>query len=138
MSGIEQRNGQHIWPGAWVWWALVGAAFSIGVVGIRTIGVFFLASGLVMTAVGLLLSSLRNRSALVVIAGFAAAPLLLAWFNRAGPGEVCHVKAGVTTCSERWSPWPILVVAIALLLLGVLAARRATGSHRTIGSTPRR
>ena len=49
----------------------------------------------------------------------------IAYLNRGGPGEVCTATAESMTCTERASPWPFLVVAVALVL-GSLTLFRLT------------
>jgi hypothetical protein len=104
---------------AWVWWLLVGAALGLGVVGILTIGVFVLPIAFVLALVGMAAPRLRNESVLAVLAGMAAPALYLAWLNRSGPGTVC---AG-DTCTEQYSPWPFVAVAVILVTLTVVLVR---------------
>ena len=65
-----------------------------------------------------------GRHAFGALAGLGVLPLALAWLNRAGPGEVCQGSADIQSCSDASSPWPWLVLGVALVLGGVLAARR--------------
>ena len=114
-------------PLALVWWAVVGAAAGLGIVGLLTIGGIFLAVAVVMAIAGARSPRFHNRSAWMVLVGAAAAPLLLAWFNRDGPGRVCDVDGSVTTCADEWSPWPFLVAAIVLVATGTALARASRG-----------
>ena len=125
MSPVEHPGAPRVWPVAWAWWALAGAAFSVGVIALLSIGVVFLGVAVAMAIVGASWSRLRNRSAYLALVGAAAAPLLLAWLNRDGPGRVCHVDGTTTACGEQWSPWPFLVVAVLLVAAGTALARRA-------------
>jgi hypothetical protein len=128
VTADDQAPGRF---GAYVasaWWTAVGACVSIGIVGLLTIGVYFLAGAVVLALVGLRVSSVRRGSVPMVIAGLAAAPLLLAWLNRQGPGTVCHSDGSVTACSERWSPWPFAMVALVLVVAGAVLARRRRSS----------
>jgi len=105
-------------------WGLVGALLGLGIIGILTIGIAFLVPGLALAVVGILIPTLKNRSAFAVVGGLAAAPLYLAWLNRGGPGEVCSAVGTGTSCVDEWSPWPFVVVAVALVLGLVLLVRR--------------
>ena len=49
---FRDRSEARLWPLAWIWWAVVGAAISFGVVGLLTIGLVFLVPGLVMAVAG--------------------------------------------------------------------------------------
>jgi hypothetical protein len=41
---------------------------------------------------------------------------------------VCsHVADGGESCTDEWSPWPFLVLAVILLLVGVLVFVRQRG-----------
>lgn len=112
------------WPLARIWWVVAGAAIGYGIVGLLTIGVPFLALGLVMAVAGAAMPRTRNRSAFMAVAGASAAPLTLAWLNRSGPGTVCDTNGDETACIEQWSPWPFLAVAIVLVAIGLFLTRR--------------
>ena len=107
----------------WVraWWLVTGALLGLGAVSILTIGVFVLPIGIALGMAGAVVPALHNRAALVMIAGLALAVLYIAWLNKDGPGEVCN-SAG-TSCTDQWSPWPLVLVAILLLSTPVLATR---------------
>ncbi len=112
--------------GAYLWWLAGGALLGLGMVGLLTIGVFLLPLAIALIAVGLLWSPLRNQSAVALVGGLAATPLYLAWLNREGPGRVCETIKDVNSCSEQWSPWPFVAVALILLLLTVCAGAMVT------------
>lgn len=120
-------------PWTYAWWTAAGALLGFGVAGLLTIGIFLLPVGLVLVVAGSTWQPLQSSSALASLGGLAAAPLYLAWVNREGPGTVCESLAGeVTSCAERWSPWPFLAVAAALVAIsvaGVLRTRRPSGER---------
>ncbi len=70
--------------------------------------------------------------AFLALSGLGVLPLVVAWLNRDGPGEVCR-SLGATgqECTEEWSPWPWLAVGVTLVAAGVvltvLAVRRRSG-----------
>lgn len=125
MSGqsVDDRRAR-IAGWTYAWWALVGALCGIGLVGLLTIGIAFLALGAVLAIVGVFASALRNRSAFAAVGGLGVAPLYLVWLNRGGPGQVCSTTGTTTSCLQEWSPWPFAAIAVALVLVGVLLARR--------------
>ena len=127
MSFTTTEDQRQVAAFAWVWWLVTGAILGVGLVAILTVGLVFLALGAVLAVVGARMSRTRNRAAFSAVAGAAAAPLLLAWLNRSGPGTVCHSSADSSTCVDQWSPWPFLVVAIVLLALGTYLSRRRPG-----------
>ncbi|WP_435769889.1 hypothetical protein [Nocardioides sp. SYSU DS0651] len=96
---------------------------------VLTVGVFLLPVALVLAGVGAFWQRLRTTSVVAAIGGLAVAPLYLAWLNRDGPGQVCTTAGDVTECSERWSPWPFLVVGVVLLGIAVVAVARTRGGQ---------
>jgi hypothetical protein len=108
---------------AYAWWAVAGALIGIGVVGLLTVGIVFLAAGVLVALVGFLRPGLR-RGAAGAVGGLAVAPLYLAWLNRKGPGRVCSTAGSEVSCVEAWSPWPFVAVAAALIVGSVVLARR--------------
>lgn len=115
---------------AWPYWLLAGTALGLGIVSLLTIGIPLLLIGMLMALVGTLERRLRNRSAGMALLGAAAAPGLLAWNNRDGPGTVCRALDGMTTCSQRYAPWPFMAVAAALVAAGCLAVFRRPRARR--------
>lgn len=113
------------------WWTVVGVLLGLGVVGLLTVGAVLLAVALALALVGTRWHRTRGRSAWMVLTGVAAAPLLVAWHNRRGPGRACAVEGDVTSCSEQWAPWPFLAVSLLLAATGVLLARRSAGPERS-------
>lgn len=99
----------------YAWWALVGGLYGIGVIGLLTIGIFFIAAAAIVMLIGVSIGVLRNRSTLAVIGGLAVAPLYLAWLHRRGPGRVCRPISGGESCTEFLNPWPFAAIAVALV-----------------------
>ncbi|MBO0845164.1 MAG: hypothetical protein J2P22_07085 [Nocardioides sp.] len=105
--------------GAFLGWCVAGAGMCLGVLTILTIGPFVLLFSLVLSA--WLLWRPGFGSALAGLLTGAAAPLLyVAWLNRGGPGEVCTGDSRALTCTDEWSPWPFLALAMALAVVGLV------------------
>jgi MYXO-CTERM domain-containing protein len=110
---------------AFAGWCVAGAAGCLGTLTLLTIGPFVLLGTLFLCA--WLLSRFNFGWAMGGLLSGAALPLLyVAWLNRDGPGNVCSRNGSGITCTDEWSPWPIVGVAVLLLLAGlvVLARRR--------------
>jgi hypothetical protein len=120
-TGPPSRDGGWL---SRVWWIAVGALAGVGIAGMLTIGPPVIALAMLLAVIGVVLPRTRNRSAALAIAGLAAAPFLIAWLNRGGPGQDCRPIDGGTECVDAWSPWPFALVGVALVTLGVLASRR--------------
>jgi hypothetical protein len=135
--------GRHTHPEppawSWAWWLVVGGLLGFGLAAMLSIGLPFLVAGAALGAAGLASDRLRNRSAAAVPAGVALTAFYLAWLNRGGPGDVCTTTATSQTCTEQWSPWPFLAVAVLLvgasvvLAAGVLSRRGGPPRRRTSG-----
>ncbi len=112
-------------PRMWmyVWWLLVGALLGLGMMALMTIGLLFLLAAVLLSGLGVGVSGLRNRSAVAVPAGIGLSVLYLAWLNREGPGRVCHITSAVTECTDQWSPWPFVAVALVLVASSFALAR---------------
>ena len=123
-EGTDDGSTARVAPWSYGWWVLVGALLGFGVASIPTIGVVLLAMAAVLVVIGVLAPALRTRAARATVGGLALAPLYLAWLNRDGPGEVCRTTATSVSCAEQWSPWPVLVVGLALVVVAVLWVRR--------------
>lgn len=108
---------------AYAWWLLVGVLLGVGVMALLTIGLLFLLTAALLIGLGVGLPALRNRSAVAVPAGIGLSVLYLAWLNREGPGNVCEVTSTTTTCTEQWSPWPFVGVALVLVASSFALAR---------------
>jgi hypothetical protein len=107
----------------YAWWLVVGALVGLGVMSLLTIGLLFLLAAAVLVGIGVALPVLRNRSVVAIPAGVGLSVLYLAWLNREGPGDVCHVTGHTTRCTEQWSPWPFLAVALVLVAASFALAR---------------
>ena len=108
---------------AWPWfvaWALVGASFSVAVLGALTIGLFVLP-----VAAGATLVLVTRRGAPSGLPGLVSGlglPLLwVAYLNRSGPGTVCtSAPDGASQCVDEWSPWPWVAVGLVLVVCGLV------------------
>lgn len=99
-------------------WAAVGAGYAFGVLGALSIGVFVLA----VTAVATVLLARRPQARVGLtglVSGLGLPLLYVAFLNRAGPGTVCTKTAtGGQSCTDEWSPWPWLLIGVALVVVG--------------------
>jgi hypothetical protein len=96
------------------------------VLSILTIGPFVLLLTLFLCA--FLLWRLDFGWGMAGLISGAAAPLLyVAWLNRGGPGEVCTGDSRAISCTDEWSPWPFLAVAVVLVVAGVVLFGRQRG-----------
>lgn len=70
--------------GRTLYWLLTGACIGFGIIAILSIGIFFLAAGLILLVVGA--SRFRGRGLWAALVGFGGAPaLLLLWDVVSGP-----------------------------------------------------
>ena len=105
--------------GAFAAWALVGAAATLGVLAILTIGLALLVVALAAAVGALRIGAVREGMAGLLVG--AAAPLAyIGWLNREGPGLVCRTTRAMTSCSERWAPWPWFAAAAACVVGGLV------------------
>jgi hypothetical protein len=101
-------------------WCLAGAGLSLGVLSILTVGAFVLLVTLGLC--GWLLWRLDFGWGMLGLLSGAAVPVLyVAWLNRDGPGTVCTATATGTTCSDEWSPWPFVALAVVLVVAGLVS-----------------
>ncbi|HEX3929658.1 MAG TPA: hypothetical protein VHW64_03065 [Nocardioides sp.] len=112
---------------AFVGWLVVGAVEGAAVLSILTIGPFLLLLALILS--GLLLWRVDFGWGMAGMISGAALPVAyVAWLNRGGPGPVCSSYAdGGQTCTDAWSPWPFVGVAVALLVAGLVVFARNRG-----------
>ena len=105
-------------------WFLIGAAGCFGVLSLLTVGglvlpVTLLAAAFVAWRLGV------SAQAWGALSGAGVVVAYVAWLNRHGPGTYCEpIGDGGTRCLQEWSPWPFLAVAVALVVVGVVLARR--------------
>jgi hypothetical protein len=112
--------------GAFLGWCLVGAAWGLSILSLLTIGPFVLLFTLML--VGVMLWRVDFGWGMAGIISGASLPVLyVAWINRGGPGEVCSHFDGGESCTDEWSPWPFLVLAVILLVVGVVVFVRHRG-----------
>jgi amino acid transporter len=117
---------------AWLWfaaWVAIGAAYAVALLGAMTIGLFV--APLAVAATVLITRHRRARVGLPGLLSGAGLPLVyVAWLNRDGPGTVCSVtRGGGSSCTDEWSPWPWLTVAVVLVVVGTVAFRLRRGDH---------
>ncbi|MEU6281469.1 hypothetical protein [Streptomyces sp. NPDC047028] len=117
-EGVVVRNGH---PSEWGWflaWLAVGGCLALGLAALLSVGVVLLALG-ALAAVFLLRKGHRNAVA-GGLAGLSLPLFYLAYSNRGGPGNVCHVTARAETCTDEYAPVPFLVVGALLFAVGLL------------------
>ena len=110
-------------------WIVFGASFVLRLAGMLSFGLFTMPLA-VAGAIIVLVRPSRVRGLAVGLCALANGPLLIAWFNRDGPGRVCrNFPPDGLACSDQLNPWPWLAGAVICLALAVppfvLAARRA-------------
>lgn len=111
-------------------WPVVGAALALSLLGMMSIGIFILPF-----AVGGLLALQKwggsRKSSVGLISGVGLPFLYIAYLNRDGPGTVCTAFGnGGQQCTEEWSPWPWLLIGVALVALGVALFVKEARRHR--------
>lgn len=106
----------------WLWflaWVAVGAVLPMVFLGAFTIGIFFIPVAAVLTLI-----LIRYRASWVglpgLISGLGVPLLVVAYLNRSGPGNICYSTPDGGGCTEEWSPWPFLLVALALFIGGIM------------------
>jgi hypothetical protein len=107
----------------WAWfavWFIVGAGYAASLLGAASIGLFLLPLPVLATI--LLARRPHANSGLPGLISGLGIPLLhVAYLNRAGPGTICTTIPAGEACTEESSPWPWLVAAVTLLVLGAAA-----------------
>lgn len=115
--------------GAFALWVVVGAGLCVGVLSMLTIGPFVLLVTFVV--IGVLLWRPGFGHGMTGLVTGAAVPLLwLAWLNRHGPGTYCTSSGTGSSCTDEWTPWPFVVVAVILAVAGVVLFVRLVRSPR--------
>jgi hypothetical protein len=123
LSGVVTTDARVEWL-PFLLWGLVGAGLSLGVLGAMTIGIFVLP---VAILAGALLLWRRGMTSPVAgaLSGAGAIPLYIGWLNRDGPGFICSPTGDSgESCVAQMSPWPWLVVGLALVVAGVVVFSR--------------
>jgi hypothetical protein len=114
----------------WLWflaWAAVGAGAVTALLTVLTIGPYV--TVLVLAAAVLLGRVPRSHGGLPgLIAGAGVLPLVVAWLNRSGPGDVCSSPGN---CTEEWSPWPWLAAGVVRIAAGTAIWARRGANSRT-------
>lgn len=121
--GTSTRAATSGGAGSIAYWMLVGALAGFGLAAAFTVGAFLLAAALALAVLGLALRRVDKRMSPAILIGGATAPLYVAWLNRSGPGEVCESVDGGVRCLEQWSPWPLVAVALVLVIVGTALVR---------------
>ncbi|HTG47702.1 MAG TPA: hypothetical protein VK646_08620 [Actinomycetota bacterium] len=121
--------------GWFVAWMVVGAGCSLGLLSLLSIGVYVLA---VTIAITIFVATRRGSTVGLpgLLSGFSVPLFYVAYLNRGGPGTVCTITASSQTCTEEWSPWPWLVIGIALLVGGVVWFVAAGRQRRAMAPLP--
>jgi hypothetical protein len=102
---------------------VVGAAFTFGVLGVLSIGIFVLPCAVLATFY-LARRNPSRRYLTGILSGVGVPLLVVAFLNRGGPAFICSES----TCDQQLSPWPWLLAGVLFVLLGpatyVLSATR--------------
>jgi hypothetical protein len=106
-------------PAAFAAWVVVGAGLALGVLTILTIGPFVFLATFVLCGV-LFLRSGFGYGMTGLLSGAAVPLLWVGWLNRGGPGTVCTTTATESSCVDEWTPWPFVVSAVVLFVVGVV------------------
>lgn len=108
---------------AFLGWTILGAGACLGVISLLTIGPFVMLATLMLS--GLMLWRVDFGWAMAGLISGASVPVAyVGWLNRDGPGNVCTSTSGGQSCADEWSPWPFVVVAVVLLVVGVVVFAR--------------
>ena len=123
----------------WGWflaWFGAGALVASAFLGALTIGIFVLP---IAGALIVLLATRRNafNGVAGLISGLGLPILLVAYFNREGPGNICNITATSTSCTEEWSPWPWLLIGVAVVVVGVVVFVRSARGRATRAASSR-
>lgn len=112
--------------GSVILWCLIGGCAAFGLAALPSVGLYVWGMGLVLAIVAALVPGVDRRLWPAALLGAAIAPAYIAWLNREGPGTICHPIEDGVTCGEQSSPWPCVVVALALVMVGALLLYRAS------------
>jgi hypothetical protein len=92
-------------------WLPIGALIGIGVAAMMSIGVFLLGVATVLMLLLLWAAPSSRFGVAGMLTGAAAAPALIAWLNRDGPGDVCHALSNGQVCTQESTPVPFGIAA---------------------------
>lgn len=107
-------------PAAFAGWVVAGAGFCLGALTILTIGPFVFLATFVLCG-GLLWRQGFGYGMAGAISGVSVPLLYVAWLNRDGPGTVCTTSGTSSSCTDEWSPWPFVAIAVVLFVVGLVA-----------------
>lgn len=107
----------------WFWaWALVGAAFGLGV---TSLGLLLAVPATL--AVVLMTRRRPIRGAFGLSTGVGAVLLVVAYLQRQGPGTTCWRTATGGGCDQHLNPIPWLVVGLVCAAAGFVGHARQNG-----------
>ena len=139
MTVLTAPSRPRIWP--FFAWAAVGTGAFFTLITGFTVGLLVLPLVLVALAALLIWPGSRTSAALGLISGLGLMPLLVAYLNRGGPGNVCTTTATSQSCTTEWSPWPWLAAGLLLVAAGAVAfawLRTRLSQPRPAAPRPRR
>ncbi len=120
MTAITAPSRPRIWP--FFAWTAIGVGICLGLLAAFTpIGLFVLPLVIVGLTALLIWPGSRTSAALGLISGLGLMPLVVAYLNRGGPGNVCTTTATSQSCTTEWSPWPWLAAGLLLIAVGAVA-----------------
>ena len=105
----------------WLWflaWAIDGALAPLVILGAFTIGILVIPVVLVLTLLLAIRASARI-GVLGLVSGLGAPLLVVAFFNRSGPGNICWSTPTGGGCEQQMSPWPWLLVGLGFIAAGI-------------------
>lgn len=101
-------------------WVTFGVALSFNVLSAMTIGIFVLPF-VIAGFLALLKWGGNRKNSVGVISGAGFPFLFIAYLNRSGPGNVCiPFGVGGEQCTQEGSPWPWLIIGVALAVIGAV------------------
>lgn len=119
MRAVAARK-PHLAGCAWFWaWAIVGAAFGLGV---TSIGILVVVPATL--AVVFMTRHRPIRGAFGVATGVGAVLLVIAYLQRQGPGTTCWHTATGSGCDQHLNPLPWLVVGLICVAAGLVGHAR--------------
>lgn len=124
MASVSGPRSGWLWFSAWV---LVGATYGVALVGALTIGLYVLPIAIALTALS---AKARPSSSTLsgLLPGLGLPFLFIAFLNRSGPGTSCTQTGTGQECTDLYSPWLPLTIAIVLVAAGLVIYRAAVRS----------